>query len=258
MLAKFKPLSTWHPHAASYPLLEGEEYEAFKEDINRNGQREAVKYRIMGGKKQGLDGRNRERACRDLGIRCRTQQVTVRDDKVKAYIDSQNLHRRHLTREQRQARAQAMRVEGQSSRQIAANLGVSQTTVINDLKDANISAGEQNCSPDNSNGSRTSAIPPAAEQGTVIGQDGKSYPANKRPDADRVTNQEERRQPRKKPGKPLFDDRTIDTSLKKLAKAFHERAKAVGETTGYFEVRQMWEALQTAWKRWQLEQEKPR
>jgi hypothetical protein len=56
----------WHPYAESYPLLEGEEYEAFKLDIAVNGQQEPVKYRVVEGKKQGLDGRNREGACQDL------------------------------------------------------------------------------------------------------------------------------------------------------------------------------------------------
>jgi hypothetical protein len=172
----------WHPHALTYPLLEGEEYEAFKKDIRENGQREAVKYRMYRGQKQGLDGRNRECACKELGIDCRYEKVFVDDADVEAYIDSRNLHRRHLTAEQRRNRVLALRAGGQSTREIAASLGVSQTTVVNDLKGDEAAPGEQNCSPEARNGAK-STIPASPQPPRVTGKDGKSYPANKQPDA---------------------------------------------------------------------------
>jgi hypothetical protein len=93
----------WAPYAETYPLLEGEEYQAFKEDLRRNGQQESIKYRMADCRKQGLDGRNRERALLELKREPRYEKVFLDDGQVKAYIDSRNLHRRHLSKEDRQA-----------------------------------------------------------------------------------------------------------------------------------------------------------
>ena len=41
---------SFHPYSETYPLLEGEEYEAFKTDIATTGVREALKYRLVKGK----------------------------------------------------------------------------------------------------------------------------------------------------------------------------------------------------------------
>jgi ParB-like chromosome segregation protein Spo0J len=158
----------WHPAANNYPLLEGEEYEAFKKDIEIRGVLEPVKYREVGRKgpreKQFLDGRNRMRACKELGIRCPTKLVHVGDDNVEEYIDSLNLHRRHLSQEQRQARVEILRAKGQSTWQIAQALGVDQKTVRNDIadiRDRTPSSGEEFSSPE-----------------TVVGRDGKTYSAS--------------------------------------------------------------------------------
>src|SRR5438445_69346 len=185
----------WHPYADSYPLLEGEEYEAFKQDISVNGQQETVKYRIVRGQKQGLDGRNRERACLDLGIECRSEKVVVDDADVKAYIDSRNLHRRHLTREQRQARVQAMRADGESVRRIATTLGVGSSTVQRDITDSKSAAGVPNGTPETNLRSSTSEDATSFEAPKVAGRDGKSYPANRQPDADGKPNIPERLRP---------------------------------------------------------------
>jgi hypothetical protein len=54
----------FHPLADIFPLLEGAEFGALRDDIQRHGVREpAVLY---GGKV--LDGRNRARACAELGL----------------------------------------------------------------------------------------------------------------------------------------------------------------------------------------------
>jgi hypothetical protein len=120
----------FHPYAETYPLLDGAEYEAFKADIAR-GVREPVKYRVAGGKKQGLDGRNRLRACAELGIPCPEEEVRVADEDVEGYIDSLNLHRRHLTREQQRERI-ARKLKGdpaQSNREVARQTGADGKTV---------------------------------------------------------------------------------------------------------------------------------
>ncbi len=93
-------ISHWHPHAERFPLMDGEKRVSFEEDIGTNGQRESVKYRMKDGARQGLDGRNRVKACESLGIECRYEKVFIDDDQAEGYIDSLNLHRRHLTPEQ--------------------------------------------------------------------------------------------------------------------------------------------------------------
>src|SRR5260370_30965924 len=126
---------------------------------------------MVRGMKQGVDGRNRERACLDLGIECRYEKVFVDDADVPAYIDSRNLHRRHLTREQRQACVLAMRAEGQSVRQIADTLGVGRSTVYRDIADSKASAGVPDGTPENGQRSETSTNRAVPEPPKVTGQD---------------------------------------------------------------------------------------
>jgi hypothetical protein len=102
-----------HEMAQLFPLMDRAEYEAFLADIRDNGQREP----IWIFEDKILDGRNRARACAELGI-----EVAVRvwqgDDPV-AFVLSQNLHRRHLNESQRAAIAAeiaSMRPGGQSVR----------------------------------------------------------------------------------------------------------------------------------------------
>lgn len=59
-----------HPAAELFPLLEGAAYDSFKADIREHGQREPVV--MLEG--QILDGRNRYRACVELGIEPQTRE----------------------------------------------------------------------------------------------------------------------------------------------------------------------------------------
>lgn len=160
----------WHHHALTYPTLEGADYDAFRADIAASqGPREPVKYRLVGKTKEYLDGRNRVRVCDELELAYREECVEVDDEDVVAYIDSLNLHRRHLTvaqqevkREERRARVAAAKARGESNRTIAEGEGVSESTVRNDVK----ASGAQGCAPE----------PP---DGKVTGKDGKTYPAEK-------------------------------------------------------------------------------
>ncbi|MES2091598.1 MAG: hypothetical protein V4532_16730, partial [Pseudomonadota bacterium] len=146
----------WHPFAEKLPLMEGDEWEAFKKSIqSTKGNETPVTYRMVKGKKQGLDGRNRQRACSELKIACNMKMIRCPDDEVRDYILRQNVHRRHLTKEMRQAIVVELRADGQSTRQIANVIGVSQSTVQSDL-----ASGEQKNSP-----------------ATIQGTDGKTYSA---------------------------------------------------------------------------------
>jgi Homeodomain-like domain len=179
----------FHPYAETYPMLEGEEYDSFKADIAAGkGPREPVRYRMVRGKKQGLDGRNRLKACDDIGIKCPTKLVNVKDKDVETYIDALNLHRRHLSAEVRKIRVQKMRSQGKSTRQIAGALGVSPQTVLNDANPTVQNLTVENGST-TSNGAENSAATsgtPPTEPEVVVGKDGKKRKARtkkKKPDA---------------------------------------------------------------------------
>jgi len=73
----------------------GSDFDEFVNDIDRNGQ--IVPIGIFEG--QILDGRNRYRACKQLGIEGKFEKVTPKN--AKAYVTSINVHRRQLTRKQR-------------------------------------------------------------------------------------------------------------------------------------------------------------
>lgn len=150
----------WHPFAERFPRIEGAEWEAFKASIAKTkGNRVPVTYRMVGGKAEGLDGRNRLLACEELGIPCRMEEEIVPDAEVKDYILARNVHRRHLSAELRRELVAELRQDGKSERSIAESLGVSKATVHRDL------------GPGGSN------EPPGAANGKVTGKDGKSYPS---------------------------------------------------------------------------------
>lgn len=92
-----------HPAADLFPLLTGDEFAALVTDIQEHGQREPVT--LHEGKI--LDGRNRWRACDEIGIEPKTQEWD-RQGSITAFIWSMNGPRRHLTPSQRAAIALEM------------------------------------------------------------------------------------------------------------------------------------------------------
>jgi hypothetical protein len=104
----------FHPAADMFPLLEGDDFDKLVADIKANGLREKID--LYEGKI--IDGRNRYRALKQLGIepdagyfRKAIYTHTIggetapheqsKDDFVRAYVISKNIHRRHLTAEQK-------------------------------------------------------------------------------------------------------------------------------------------------------------
>ncbi|CAN5818242.1 hypothetical protein BH20PSE1_BH20PSE1_01590 [soil metagenome] len=85
-----------HPAAAIFPLLDGEAFEDFCADIAERGLLQPIQ--LLGG--LIIDGRNRYRACLDLGIDPVFEEVDSETDPV-GYVVSANLHRRHLNESQR-------------------------------------------------------------------------------------------------------------------------------------------------------------
>ena len=85
----------FHEYANIFPMLEGQELEALRADVDANGQ--INKIILYQGKI--LDGRNRYKVCEMLGIEPET--IVYPGDDPLGLVLSQNLHRRHLTESQR-------------------------------------------------------------------------------------------------------------------------------------------------------------
>ena len=85
-----------HPLAQIFPPMSEEAFKALVDDIKENGLREPII--IHDG--QVLDGRNRYRACSELGIEPITRAWDRRGTAL-SFVISKNLHRRHLNESQR-------------------------------------------------------------------------------------------------------------------------------------------------------------
>jgi ParB-like chromosome segregation protein Spo0J len=142
-----EPKMLFHPLADMFPLMEGAEFDKLVADIKANGLREKID--LYQGKI--LDGRNRYRAVQRLGIdpskddkqyfRKAIYAHSVggevgpheqsNDDRARAFIISKNIHRRHLTAEQkRELIAKLIKAAPEKSdRQIAKIAQASPTTV---------------------------------------------------------------------------------------------------------------------------------
>jgi hypothetical protein len=115
----------FHPAANLFPLI-SDDSQAFKdlvEDIRTQGQIEPIE--LFEGKI--LDGRHRYRACVAAGVEPKT--ATWSGDNPYAYVVSKNLHRRHLTDDQRAAVAfDAMpKIEEEAEARRRAKISESQT-----------------------------------------------------------------------------------------------------------------------------------
>jgi hypothetical protein len=88
--------------AKYFPILEGEEFDALVEDIKQHGQLEP----IITVDDEILDGVNRYRACKKLGIEPKTKPYRGNDPL--GYVISTNIRRRHLNQSQKAALAVEM------------------------------------------------------------------------------------------------------------------------------------------------------
>jgi hypothetical protein len=153
----------WHPYAETYPLLEGDEFDRMVASIRRtrgNAEKPCY-YRMVKGEPQGLDGRNREKACKLAKVKCTWKKVVVADEDVEEFIDRHNDVRRHMTAEQRRERVAKLRAQGRSTYEIAEKVGASQATVRRDLEQTGDTAPSE-----------------------IVGQDGRKQKAHREDDGD--------------------------------------------------------------------------
>jgi ParB-like chromosome segregation protein Spo0J len=101
---------TVHPPADTFPMMSDGELKELAEDIKKNGQREPVVFVEIDGERTLIDGRNRLAACAMVGVKpWATTATELKDDAaIWAFIISHNVHRRHLTPEERQKRLEAV------------------------------------------------------------------------------------------------------------------------------------------------------
>src|SRR6516164_633744 len=87
----------FHPLANDFPLLEGREFDDLVANIKAHGLHEP----IVIFQDQILDGRNRYRACEAAGVNYIADNILDPGFDAVAYVVSKNIHRRHLTTEQK-------------------------------------------------------------------------------------------------------------------------------------------------------------
>jgi hypothetical protein len=106
----------FHPLANLFPMMDDAALGELAGDIREHGLREAITTDAAGAI---LDGRNRYRACRLAGVEPRFE-IFSGDDPV-AFVASRNLHRRHLTDDQRRMVAAKLvsMCQGDATSQIA-------------------------------------------------------------------------------------------------------------------------------------------
>jgi DNA-binding CsgD family transcriptional regulator len=275
------PKNNWknyerHPESAEYENISGKKWERFVNNLKTHGIVNRRTVKLWEGKVG--DGWQLYRACLEADVEPAFEEVVLpKGMTFGEWIETVQDLRRHESQERQMQRAEhrrervvAKRQEGKSTREIAKDEGVSQSTVQSDLRKST----EQGCSVE----------PPS---GTVVGQDGKKRPAKRQPvKCERCTRLnlqvpdcpqcEEARQNKKKPtrepgddsqaekeekqakrsnGKAVFDDRKIEDAYGKLARLFNDRATAHGHQkhSGWTKVREHLNSLVTAWKAWQKE-----
>jgi ParB-like chromosome segregation protein Spo0J len=117
--------SPFHPLGDRFPPIEGVEFDELVADIKANGLIEPIV--MLDG--MILDGRNRYRACVAADVEPTFRPFT--SDDPAAYVISANIHRRHLTAEQKRdlITERIKAAPEKSDRAIADTLKVSPTTV---------------------------------------------------------------------------------------------------------------------------------
>jgi hypothetical protein len=91
------PQYEFHPFANKFRMMTDAEYRDLVADIKAHGEHEPIW--LYQGKI--LDGRNRDKACRELGIKPNYSDFEGDDEQAEAFVYSMNVARRHLDESQR-------------------------------------------------------------------------------------------------------------------------------------------------------------
>jgi hypothetical protein len=124
-------LLPFHPVANLFPLMTGKEFDELVADIRRNG----LEFPIATFDGKIIDGRNRALACQRAHQNLFYEEYTSfhfpDEAALRAFIISANIHRRHLTPEQRRELiAKLLKADpGKSNRQIAETVKADHKTV---------------------------------------------------------------------------------------------------------------------------------
>lgn len=86
-----------HRFADIFPMLDDAELQEMATDINKNDLQEP----IVIYNDEILDGRNRYAACKIAGVTPKLRKFIGTDEEALQFVESHNLHRRHLTASQR-------------------------------------------------------------------------------------------------------------------------------------------------------------
>ena len=97
-IQELAPGTTLEIHRAAnlLPMQTREDYERMREGISHIGQTDPIE--LLNGRI--LDGRNRYKACLELGIPINAIDLDIPEEKAEAYVYSRNLHRRQLSKGQ--------------------------------------------------------------------------------------------------------------------------------------------------------------
>jgi ParB-like chromosome segregation protein Spo0J len=133
-----------HPAAELFPMMGDREFSEFKADIETHGIKEwGTLYRG-----QVLDGRNRYKACQELGIEMDFCEIEDKEDfDPIAYVLSHNLHRRHLTTSQRSDVAGKVATMRHGGDRKSEDIKGSKDTLIDDTKSIADAAAQMKVSP---------------------------------------------------------------------------------------------------------------
>jgi len=140
--AEFEKNYTFHALANLFPMMDEAETLSLSEDIKENGLQEPI---ILVGN-EILDGRNRFQACLIAGVRPKFQNFESvenascefhepSEEHLRNFVFAKNLHRRHLSKDQKEEMAIQLRKADWSQDAIAKALRVSIGTVNKWVKD---------------------------------------------------------------------------------------------------------------------------
>ena len=259
-----------HPLSAEYPDIKGRAWKLYVENIKENGVINDRKIVIHEDKV--IDGWQLLRACIEAEIKPEFKELRLpREMTVERWVETVNDHRRHETQEAAIARADERRervakafVDGQSTREIAEDEGVSQKTVVGDIKELsdatteNAKKSDTPHSPETPDKEKQAEKPepircPRCTRAMRVGQEMvKNCPECKALRAGKSATAEKPETPAKKtkPGKPIFDDKTVLDLIGKLTRLLDDRMRVYGKCKEHSECQAALNDVLTRFKQW--------